>query len=582
MRGNTIILNSIAKTMNAGGSAIVAVFDAGAAAFNCTMSALSPGEKSKLRSRIKALEKKIRALYVAIAKETSKYPDPSAALESESVIATLADIKDYNSEIELMKQRIAEIERIKADKKPQQKKQQESAGFAKSFVDSVSGSISGYLPGEKSRLLRKIAEHEKSIQSLYLELAKETAKYPDPSDAIAAESVIGIIAKIKELKAEIATLNQGIVEIAEVKKAEKVKTPAVSPVAEDSPVIKDVDHEATGESIDEQSDGTTIGYARTKSCLIPTPTLQPPTRGDIETATRSLQADANREDLIDGIPLEQVDVASTEASAVAEEVSPQSVDVESVPVDVDEQPEATETAEAASEAEATEAEATEAEATEAEATAVEEEAEAEAEAEATEAEATEAEATEAEVSDLSEEPGTEEIPAPEEEKKSPILIHSTYSGEFSGIRTRMHTTAYPHQTDNSEPDFKPGGNFSDESTQVFRTRVHQNTFSTVALAASEPAAEETVVPIEKKPVVVNKVVAPKHSSEKKPVVINVVAPKHSSEKKTVVNNAVAPKHSSEKKAPAKDNRPKGSGGENFSVKNEVLSSRSRKGSSTKK
>ena len=575
MRGNTIILNTIARTLNAGGSAIVSVFDAGAATFNCTMSALSPGEKSKLRSRIKALEKKIRALYVAIAKETSKYPDPSAALESESVIATLADIKDYNSEIELMTQRIAEIERIKADKKPQQKKQQESAGFAKSFVDSVSESISGYLPGEKSKLLRKIAEHEKSIQSLYLELAKETAKYPDPSDAIAAESVIGIIAKIKELKAEIATLNQGIVEIAEVKKAEKVKTPAVSPVAEGSPVITDVDHEATGEGIDEQSDGTTIGYARTKSCLIPTPTLQPPTRGDIETATRELQADATREDRINEILQEHAD--SADVLTDVEEVVVPLVVVESAPVDVDAQPEVTETAEAASEEEATEAEAetTEPEATEAEAEAV-----AEAEAEATEVGADVSD--ESDLSDLSEEPDSEEIPAPEEEKKSPILIHSTYSGEFSGTRTRMHTTAYPHHTDNSEPDFKPGGNFSDESTQVFRTRVHQNTFSTVALAASEPAAEEIVVPVEKKLVVVNKVVAPKHSFDKKIVVKNAVAPKHTSEKKTVVNNAVVPKQSSEKKAPAKDNHPKGSGGEKYSVKNEVLSSRNRKGSSAKK
>jgi hypothetical protein len=277
-----------------------------------------------------------------------------------------------------------------------------------------------------------------------------------------------------------------------------------------------------------------------------------------------LQADANREDRIDGIPLEYVE--STEVSDVVEEVSPPPVDVESTIVE-DEQAEVTEPVEAA---------------------------EAEAEEAVVEAESTaEEESTESDLSDLSEkfeeseESDTEEIPVPEEEeKKSPFLIHSTYSDEFSGIRTRMHTTAYPHQTDNSSPDFKPGGNFADESTPVFRTRVHQNTFSTVALAAvesvEETAVEEIVVTVPKKPAVVNKVAAPKYSSEKKTVVKNAVAPKHTSEKKTVLNNAVAPKHGSVKMEPAKGNHPKGSGGEKFSVKSEVLSSRNRKGSSGKK
>ena len=70
-----IFLNIIAKTMNAGGCAIVTAFDAGAAAFNCTMSALSPGERTKLGNRVKELERKIHGLTGGIAKETSKFAD---------------------------------------------------------------------------------------------------------------------------------------------------------------------------------------------------------------------------------------------------------------------------------------------------------------------------------------------------------------------------------------------------------------------------------------------------------------------------------------------------------------------------
>jgi hypothetical protein len=89
MRGNAIILDTIAKTLNAGGSALVSAYDAGAEAFNCTMSALSPGEKSKLRGRIKSFEKKIQSLNSEIGAVTSKFDDPATALESEAVIAII-------------------------------------------------------------------------------------------------------------------------------------------------------------------------------------------------------------------------------------------------------------------------------------------------------------------------------------------------------------------------------------------------------------------------------------------------------------------------------------------------------------
>lgn len=103
MRRNTRLLTALARTMNAGGSAVVSLFDAGSGAFNGIVSAFLPDEKTKTSRRIKELEKKRQELLVEVAKETSKFPDQASALESGSVSANLNTIKELNAEIERMK-----------------------------------------------------------------------------------------------------------------------------------------------------------------------------------------------------------------------------------------------------------------------------------------------------------------------------------------------------------------------------------------------------------------------------------------------------------------------------------------------
>ncbi|MEI6205398.1 MAG: hypothetical protein WCP20_01315 [Desulfuromonadales bacterium] len=331
MRQDAIILNTIAKAMNAGGSAIVSVFDAGTAAFNCTMSALSPGERIKLVGRIKTCETKIRALHTEIAKESAKFSDPSAVLESEAVKAILATIKLLTAQIEYMKQRIAELDRIKAANKPQL----ESIGVG-SFI---AHSISGLLPGEKTNRQHKILANEKKMHELYCEFAKETAKQPDPHAAINSEVVVGIFEKIKELKAENESLKLGNTGVSE-KKAEKPQSAETSKLAEKKPQpessgvakfflhaisdslskylpiqkprsdesanVKESDaanaKEPASESVkvlvpesNEQADATSIGYDRTKSCHISTPAMHPPTLADIKNVTGVQQTDALQE-----------------------------------------------------------------------------------------------------------------------------------------------------------------------------------------------------------------------------------------------------------------------------------------------
>ena len=250
--------------MNTGGSALVSAFDAGVAAFNCTMSALSPGERTKLRDRIKILEKKIKELYVAIAKETSKYPDPAEALESVSVMAILGNIKDYNNEIELMKQRITEIDKIKEAQKPQK----ESAGVANFFVQS----ISGLLPGEKSTFQQNIFRTA-DVSNIDTEKPKPAGKNPQPESIGVAKFFLHAITDTMS---------------------------GYLPGEKSTPVSTTTNNEnkSADKDTSEPPDTHPIGYTRTKPCLIPTPTPQPPTRDDIETATRGMKVETIQEDQV--------------------------------------------------------------------------------------------------------------------------------------------------------------------------------------------------------------------------------------------------------------------------------------------
>jgi hypothetical protein len=98
------LLSGIARVLNAGGSALLSIYDA---ATSLKISALS-GEKQKLKGNIRAYEKKIERLYYEIGKEVSNQGDTtriSAAGE-----AGVSLVTEYREEIERIKQRIEEIE----------------------------------------------------------------------------------------------------------------------------------------------------------------------------------------------------------------------------------------------------------------------------------------------------------------------------------------------------------------------------------------------------------------------------------------------------------------------------------------
>ena len=313
MSNNTILLDLIAKGLNAGGSALVTAYDGSAKLFNVTMTALSPGEKTKLQSRIKKLENSVKQFCQDVAKESAKYADPALALESEPVKAILAKTNEYQQEIQLMKQRVAEILASKAEmraakKKPAKAKPEPKATGECSCKFDLNSLLVKFMPGENATLERRILETEKKITGLYTEIAKESAKLPDPESALESEPVKKLTAEIRELKADIDNMKRRIVEIGEEKKTAEAKkkeqkelqskakqekkkeqqelkakakevkkagkTP--EPAADVTVDVRPGADEVTGAAIETESGAE---YDRAKRAAVPRPTLVPPTSG---------------------------------------------------------------------------------------------------------------------------------------------------------------------------------------------------------------------------------------------------------------------------------------------------------------
>ncbi len=121
------LLEGLAKTLNAGGSALVAAYDAGSGFFSSVfksakgaatelpsavkggISKMLPGDRSRLESKIREYEKKIEGLYCEIGKESSKYAEMEKAMEGEMVKNLLSVVKDYEDEIAKITDQIASI-----------------------------------------------------------------------------------------------------------------------------------------------------------------------------------------------------------------------------------------------------------------------------------------------------------------------------------------------------------------------------------------------------------------------------------------------------------------------------------------
>ena len=157
-------MGGVAKVLNAGGSAAVYTYDATAGAlkkvvkvaqkapalskkaasvFSTGLGAVKPGEVKNVEARINDYETKIKALYFEIGKEGAKYSADENPLETEEVQKLIADVREYEKEIQRLENRISEIKEQKREEK--KKKRAKVIRFAKkpsqATVDQVNKKV---------------------------------------------------------------------------------------------------------------------------------------------------------------------------------------------------------------------------------------------------------------------------------------------------------------------------------------------------------------------------------------------------------------------------------------------------------
>jgi hypothetical protein len=104
MEQRGLLLRGIARVLNAGGCALLSVYDAAAS----IRTGVLPGEKGNLKAQLREYEKKMDRLYYEIGKEVTlveSKPQMSAAGE-----AGIKLVASYRVEIEKIKQRLKQIE----------------------------------------------------------------------------------------------------------------------------------------------------------------------------------------------------------------------------------------------------------------------------------------------------------------------------------------------------------------------------------------------------------------------------------------------------------------------------------------
>lgn len=132
MEQRGVLLDSIARILNAGGSALLNAYDAVTA---ITTSVL-PGEKANFRAQLKEYEKKIERLYGEIGKEVVL--SEATAHLSAAAEAGIKRVAEYQEAIEKIKRRIQEIEAKERAAAAKEKSAKESVAARKAMPEPAS------------------------------------------------------------------------------------------------------------------------------------------------------------------------------------------------------------------------------------------------------------------------------------------------------------------------------------------------------------------------------------------------------------------------------------------------------------
>lgn len=196
MEQRNIVLRGIATVLNGFGSGLVAVYDLAAS----TLGKALPGEKDKLKGKIREYEKKIEQLYSEVGREVSKEGDLTRLTAAGE--AALGLIAEHRLEIEKIQeglQALEEAERKEKEKALQEKEAAERLKRAKAEEAAGVAAETGSVAAEKISIVVEPAPEEK-IEAEAEEIMAEPSQAETEIPAKASSDL--------ELEAEQETLTE--------------------------------------------------------------------------------------------------------------------------------------------------------------------------------------------------------------------------------------------------------------------------------------------------------------------------------------------------------------------------------------
>ena len=190
METRTILLRGIARVLNAGGSALVDMYDAATS----IKAGLVPGEQGKLKTLIREYEKKVERLYYEIGKEVAL--GENSAQVSAVAEAGIKLVAEYRVKIERMEQSLRAIaEKEKAAAKSATGRAEAKtepaadAGETNAVEAPVAGEVSADVPveEEKERVAEAVETQAPEVHAGAPESAEPEAVEP-PSSSLGVET----------------------------------------------------------------------------------------------------------------------------------------------------------------------------------------------------------------------------------------------------------------------------------------------------------------------------------------------------------------------------------------------------------
>ena len=236
METRTVLLRGIARVLNAGGSALVDMYDAATS----IKAGLVPGEQGKLKTLIREYEKKVERLYYEIGKEVAL--GENSAQVSAVAEAGIKLVAEYRVKIERMEQSLRAI----ADKDKAAAKSATGRAEAKAESAADAGetnAVEAPVAGEVSADVPVEEEKESVAEAVETQAPEVHAGAPESAEPEAVEALsVAATEEIKEITAEAE---------APVQKPEEEKDQAGESVTSESSLGVETKQEEAHEALEE-------------------------------------------------------------------------------------------------------------------------------------------------------------------------------------------------------------------------------------------------------------------------------------------------------------------------------------------